>query len=412
MSTRPRKIAIIAPPTPGHLNPLQVLAAELSGMGHQPVIVHTAEVVRYVTAPAVTFEPLRDGASRGLLDHYLATLAVATGPVGLTRMIASTADMTARLLDFAPDALRRIGADAIIADSAEPSGPIIAQHLGVPYVISVTGLPLLEEENVPPPFVGWRYRSDRLGRFRNRGGYRISHFFMRPIASTLHRRRLTWGIKDADQPLAYVAQCPRILDYDRQNLPPNFHYGSPWRNSPAPLIDPPNGDKPLIFCSLGSLQGARKKLFAIMAKACAEIGARAVIGHGGGLTPEEEASLPGNPLVRAFWPQETLLRLCSAAVLHGGFNTVLDALAAKVPIVAVPIAFEQPGTAARLAHFRVARVISPQRLSVATLVKALEEVVHDPTYRDMASRLSVAMEAGGGASGAAVIVDAALSKLP
>ena len=51
-----------------------------------------------------------------------------------------------------------------------------------------------------------------------------------------------------------------------------------------------------------------------------------MIAHGGGLSADEEAGLPGNPLVRAFWPQRAVLRRCAAAVLHGGFNTVLDAL--------------------------------------------------------------------------------------
>ena len=406
-----RHIAIIAPPTAGHLNPLQALGAELVRAGHRVSVVHTAEVARYIDEPGVTFAPLTDDAP-GSLDAYLARLAAPTGLRGLTRMIAATAQMTARLLDGAPAVLESIGADAVIADSAEPAGALIAQRLRLPHIVSVTGLPLLQEEDVPPPFVGWRYRPDRLGRFRNRGGYGVSRLLMRPIADVLQRRRRDWGIDQPARPLAHVGQCPRALDFPRHALPANFFYGGPWRRPVSEEVELPVGGEPLVFCSLGSLQGARKALFATMAQACAAIGARAVIGHGGGLSPADEAALPGDPLVRAFWPQQAVLRHCSAAILHGGFNTVLDALAAQVPIVAVPIAFEQPGTAARLARIGAAQVIAPRRLSTARPAEALEEVIRNPAYREATARVSVEMGAANGASAAAARVSAALAALP
>jgi len=145
-----------------------------------------------------------------------------------------------------------------------------------------------------------------------------------------------------------------------------------------------------------------------MAAACAAIGARAVIGHGGGLSEAEETALPGDPLVRAFWPQSSVLQQCAAAVLHGGFNTVLDALAAGVPIVALPIGFEQPATAARLARLGAARVLSPRRLGVAELARALQQVVLEPAYRDAASSIAAEIKASGGAAEAATAISAAL----
>lgn len=406
-----RTVAIVAPPLPGHLAPLQALGAELLAAGHRVTVVHTGGAARYVTDRRIGFAAIDEDAAGLELDRYLARLAMPTGPVGLTRMIAATGEMTARLLDRAPAVLRRIGADAVIADSAEPAGALIAEHLRLPHVVSVTGLPLLEEVGVPPPFLGWRYRPDRLGRFRNRGGYAVSDLLMRPIAGIVERQRLSWGLGDERAaPLAYVAQCPRALDYPRRALPAGFHYGGPWRGVPEPGPELPVGPEPLVFCSLGSLQGARRALFATMAAACAAVGARAVIGHGGGLTPDEEAALPGRPLVRAFWPQEAVLRHCAAAILHGGFNTVLDALAARVPIVAVPIAFEQPGTAARLVRAGAGRVVSRRLLSVRGLARVLDEVLRQPGYRSAAERLSAEMAEAGGAAAAAAIVDAAFAR--
>ncbi|MET0269584.1 MAG: glycosyltransferase [Sphingomonas sp.] len=409
MTVAARHIGIISSPTPGHLNPLQALGAALIAQGHRVTIVHVPGVDRFVTVPGIGFAALPHAPEP--IDAFFWKLAQPGGPIGLNRMIRATAAMTGTLLRHAPAVLERIGADAVIADAVEPAGPLIAARLGVPHVVSVTGLPLLAEESVPPPFLGWRYRTDAIGRMRNRGGYRVADRLMRPVTRVLDACRHEWGLAgDGPPPLVHVAQCPRGLDYPREALPPQFRYGSPWRAAAAADPDVPEDGRPLVFCSLGTLQGSRRGLFATMAAACAMIGARAVIGHGGGLSPAEEAGLPGDPLVRAFWPQEAVLRGCAAAVLHGGFNTVLDALAAGVPIVALPIAFEQPATAARLVRVGAGRALLPRWLGVRALAAALDEVIRAPGYRAAARAIAGEMAAAGGAAGAAATISAALAR--
>ncbi len=402
-----RHIAVIAPPTPGHFNPLQALGLALVDHGHRVTMVHVAEAARLVTAPGIGFAALPGGGAGGLAD-YLERLADPTGLTGLTRMIRATAAMTGRLLDGAPALLQAIGTDAVIADAAEPAGALIARRIGVPHVASITGLPLLGEPNVPPPFLGWRYRADGLGRFRNWGGYTVANVLLRPITQVVHERRQAWRLEGEGAPRLSIAQCPRGLDYPRRAMP-GLIYGAPWRSAEVEAIALPNDGRPLVFCSLGTLQGGRRGLFATMAQACATIGARAVIGHGGGLSAAEVAALPGDPLVRAFWPQGAVLRRCCAALLHGGFNTVLDALAAGVPIVALPIAFEQPGTAARLSRIGAGRVLSPQGLTADRLSVALADVIRNPGYRQAAARLAAEIAEGGGAARAATLVSAALA---
>ncbi|WP_245833261.1 glycosyltransferase [Sphingomonas mucosissima] len=317
--------------------------------------------------------------------------------------------MTDGLLAEGPAVLERIGVTAVLADAVEPAGPLIAQRLNLPYAVAITGLPLLGEVDVPPPFLGWRYRTDRWGRFRNRGGYAVTDLLMRPITRVVEAHRRVWGLAEGFSPRVQVAQCPRGLDYPRRSLPPEFLYGSPWRSKETEETDLPDDGRPLIFCSLGTLQGSRRALFATMAEACAAIGARAVIGHAGGLSQEEESALPGDPLVRAFWPQAAVLRRCSAAVLHGGFNSVLDALAAGVPIVALPIGFEQPATAARLIRVGAGRMLSPRGLSARALADALRDVIDRPSYAQAARGLAAEIAAGDGAAGAAAAITAALA---
>ncbi len=413
MSFVPRHFAVLAPPTPGHLNPLQVLGGRLVAHGHRVTIVHLDAVHDQITDPAIGFAAIADpGSDRLSLSTYLAHLAAPTGFVGLGRMIQTTAAMSDLLLDRAPPVLAEIGADIVLADSAEPAGALIAERLGLPYIATVTGLPLLAEPGVPPPFLGWRYRADAIGRFRNGGGYGVANLLMRPVTRTLDRRRQIWRLAaQPPPPLVTVAQCPRGLDYPRTQLPAGFQYGGPWRDASGETLALPADDRPLVFCSLGTLQGARFSVFATVAAACAAIGGRAVIGHGGGLSEQEAAALPGDPLVRAFWPQQQVLGQAVAAVLHGGFNSVLDALAASVPIVALPIAFEQPGTAARIAWTGAGLIVSPSALTVDRLARALQAVIRQPSYRTAARRLSREIANTSGAAGAVAAIEAALATL-
>ena len=404
-----RHFAIVAPPTLGHINPLAALGSELIRLGHRVTFVHQSDVAPLIRDTQLGFEPLADAvAGEQSLSRYNAVLAAPTGLTGLTRMIRATAAMSERILDHGPAVLKRIGANAVIADSAEPAGALLAQSLDLPCVISVTGLPLLGEANVPPPYLGWKYRADAIGRFRNRAGYMVANRLMRPVTEVLNRYRATSGLPHGQSdPRLYIAQCPAQFDYPRKGLPLNFHYGSPWRVPQLLDVDLPGDGRPFVFCSLGTLQGSRYGLFARMSEACAAIGAQAVIGHGGGLSAAEAAALPGHPLVRAFWPQEAILRRSAAAILHGGFNTVMDALAAGVPIVALPIAFEQPGTAARLAWLGAGEALSPGRVTVHGLAAKLRRVLREPTYRLAATGLSAAMKTGGGAASAAARIDEA-----
>nr|MBA2813956.1 hypothetical protein [Candidatus Pantoea persica] len=91
------------------------------------------------------------------------------------------------------------------------------------------------------------------------------------------------------------------------------------------------------------LQGGRYDLFETLAKACRELDAELLIAYFGGLS-----DFQARKLLRA-----------GAAITHGGLNTVLDAIASGTPLLAIPLAFNQPGIAARLVHHLGIRASPP-----------------------------------------------------
>ena len=407
--------AIVAPPLRGHLDPLLALASELVARGHRASVLARPDAARHAARMGVDFVPVgQDTHPLGTMDASLARLARGGGPLSVRAMVREVARDTDMLCRHLPTALERIGADVLIADQAEAAGGLVAQALKLPCVTTATALPLNREPGVPPPWLGWEWQDDPRARRRYAGAWRISDWLMAPMSAVVSMHAKRWGLpaRRADDTFSerlQLAQAVPGLDHPRRALPPTFHYVGPMRERQTDARawdDPrPQDTRPLVFCSLGTLQGARGGLFLRVAQACADLDLRLVIAHGGLLDAATAARLPGGPLVRDFVPQRALLRHASLVVTHAGFNTVMDALSFGVPMVAVPLAFEQPGTAARLARARAARVVSPRLASRRRLREAIGHVLASGDYRIGARALADEVARAGGAARAADLIE-------
>ncbi len=408
-----RHFAFIAPPLAGHFNPLLVLASELVKRGHRATFVNQPDAASLLRGHQhVGFAAI--GVSShppGSLEARIRSMGRLNGPLGLRGMIKEVAHFTHMICREAPQALREIGADAVIADQTETGGGLVAEHLGLPFASTATALPLNREETVPPPYVPWPYDPSERGLWWNRGGYRISDFLMKPVGDVIEQHALSFGLRPRRQPedcfstLAQLAQCVPGIDFPRRELPQHFHYLGPFRGPDEGETDLREDGRPLVFCSFGTLQGSRAKLFRTVAAACSSLDVRLLIAHGGRLDPALARSLPGDPIVAAFVPQRAVLRGAALAVTHAGFNTVLDALSFGVPMLAIPLAFEQPATAARLVRAGVARVVRPQRASAKQLAKEIRTLLDQPGYRSAAERIEWEISSAGGVRRAADILE-------
>jgi zeaxanthin glucosyltransferase len=410
------RFAFIAPPFLGHLHPMLALAGELVSRGHAVTFLHMADAGPLVAGRGVEFRPV------GPRSHPPGTLRAVTermariegfiGLGGVLRDVAAATDMLCREL---PDALRAIGADVVVTDQTEAAGGLVAAHLGLPVVSVANALPLNREPDVPPPFTSWTYNGSSWSRERNLGGYRVSDWLMRGHAEVIRRHAEAWRlgprstIEDCASPLAQVSQLVAGLDFPRKALPQTFHYCGPLRGGTSVAPDfrmPEPTGAPLVYASLGTLQGSRFALFRRIAEAARRLGVRCLLAHGGGLTDEQSGRLPGRPSAYAFVPQDVVLAGASLAVVNGGLNTVMDALARGVPVVVIPIAFEQAAIAARLARAGAGRAVGRRFLGPGRLTRNMGEVLREPPYREAAGRLAREIVAAGGVRHAADIVEA------
>ena len=93
---------------------------------------------------------------------------------------------------------------------------------------------------------------------------------------------------------------------------------------------------------------------------------------------------------------------------HAGLNTVLDSLTHGVPIVAVPITYEQPAIARRVEWHGCGESISHSALNPRCLRRGLIDVMDDPRYRDAAARMRAGISTAGGVERATALIEIAL----
>jgi MGT family glycosyltransferase len=161
----------------------------------------------------------------------------------------------------------------------------------------------------------------------------------------------------------------------------------------------------MIYASLGSVQNTKQSVFHCIAAACVGLDVQLVISHGGGMNAEAVRSLPGSPLVVEYAPQPDILAKASLTVTHGGMNTTLDSLSYGVPLVAIPITFEQPGTGARIRSTKVGEVLSLSKLNMSSLRLAIERVLTEKSYTKNARRIQQSIQLSGGVARAANIIE-------
>ena len=90
---------------------------------------------------------------------------------------------------------------------------------------------------------------------------------------------------------------------------------------------------------------------------------------------------------------------------HAGLNTVLDSLSSGVPLVTVPITYEQPAIARRVEWCGAGRVVPFSKLNRDRLRSAVREVLENPSYKANAARVRDSIQQSGGVRRAADLIE-------
>lgn len=255
-------------------------------------------------------------------------------------------------------AAREWRADLVVADREDFVGPLVAAELGVPWARFLLGL------NLPPDIT-----SAITARAQQR--YHAAGLSVAPPAATLD----PWPV--ALQPEGWHPAADRIV------IRPEPHTDGHPVDAPTPPVDSTTRhSRAKVLVTTGTIADDAATVAAIVDALVSDDLDVVVTGRHGRPWP-----LDVNPArVRqvGFAPLAQLLAGVDAAVVAGGAGTVLGALARAVPLVIVPLVFDQRVTAERVAAVGAA-VITDQ----PTLVPAaVHQVLTDNSIRTAAQSMS------------------------
>ncbi len=412
-------IACICPAVPGHLNPAVALGRELVRRGHRVTFVSLLDAEPAVSAGGLDFQAIGQAEfPAGHLAKQAAMLGKLKGRQALKFTLAQLARSAQVIHRELPQIASRIGVDGLIVDQIQAAGGTVADHLRLPFVTLCSALATHREATIPPFVTSWPYRDQWWARLRNRVGWAVIDKLLQPVSRLSNEQRKSWGLRpyrsadDTYSTLAQISQQPPGFDFPRQHLPPHFHYVGPLSDAAArPVVDFPYDrldDRPLIYASLGTLQNQLHDVFRLIVQACDSLPVQLVLSLGCNGS-DVRSKLPAGALVVDYAPQLQLLARAALCITHGGLNTTLESLRCGVPMVAIPIANDQPGVAARIAHVGVGEMLRLKQLDAAGLQRAIQVVLQQASYRQNAQRFQHAMARCPGPPWAAGIVEQALS---
>ncbi|HKR93727.1 MAG TPA: nucleotide disphospho-sugar-binding domain-containing protein, partial [Candidatus Angelobacter sp.] len=151
--------------------------------------------------------------------------------------------------------------------------------------------------------------------------------------------------------------------------------------------------KPIILCALGSLITVRAasqaaRFFQMFLDAIRQRPSiQAVVAIGSALNPES-FNCPQNALLVPYVPQIGLLKQCAAMVGHGGISSVKEAIFMGVPMLVIPLSYDEPGNAARVVYHGLGLRLDMAQVSPDTLGSSIDRLLNDGSFPANARRMS------------------------
>src|SRR5262249_27451023 len=405
------KLGVICLGLPGQLNPMTALARQLQARNHEVVFLYSSG------AGGLPFVPSPEK------DHINEARPEASrkqGEDALQFSVRAVLAQTEAILKSLPAVVRENDIDALIIDTVQFYAELGAMQLDIPYIHVSTGVHHDYSGYTPFCMYGWPHETTPAALARNREGVAKFTNFLKSVNGSVKAHAESIGLKidwnDLDStvsPLAFITQVPRAFDFESSHWPLHFHHTGPFHDGNGRAkVDFPweqlTGE-PVIYASMGTILNGQVDVFrTIVAAVAKNKNLQLVLSIGDQVDPKQIRPAPNNAIIAKRVPQLELLKQATVCITHAGLNTVLESLAQGVPQVAIPVTYDQPGVAARIAYHKTGVVTSLDKLTADHLALLLEEVLTGPTYQENARKLQKAITEANGLSVAADAIEESL----
>jgi zeaxanthin glucosyltransferase len=405
------KLGFISINVPGHLNPMTALARQLQARHHDVVFLYSSG------ANGLPFVP---GEVEDQFTENRPAVSKMQGEDALQFSARLVLARTETILKTLPATVKTTGVDALVIDAVQFYAELGAIELNIPYVHVANAVHFDYSGATPLSIYGWPHQVTPAALARNREGVAKFSKLLEDCNAGIKAYAKSAGLQiDWEDPgctlspLASITQVPEAFDFESSHWPSQFHHTGPFHDGQGrEKVDFPwerlTGE-PLIYASMGTIVNGQLDVFRTIVAALAKHkNLQLVLSVGDQIDPKQIGPAPNNAIIVRRAPQLELLKRTSICITHAGLNTVLESLAQGVPQVAIPVTYDQPGVAARIADKQTGVVTSLDKLSADHLSTLLKEVLNNSIYRDNARRLQRAIAEANGLSVAADLAEKAL----
>lgn len=299
--------------------------------------------------------------------------------------------------------------DMVLADPAMGGGMLLAHRLGLPLVFNVRwtvhgeghfAIAPSPLSYVPVPGAELTDKMTFIQRVKNVLIYFIT-YYQHSKYFVQHYKAFCQKYFGPDVDYFSILQNADIwlmrndftFEFPRPTMP-NVVYMGGFQCKPSnPLPDDlekfvqSSGKHGVIIMSLGSLFGELlDDITDEIAAAFAQLPQKVIWRH----TGPRPSTLGNNTILVDWMPQNDLLGhpKTKLFVAHGGTNGIQEAIYHGVPILGLPLAFDQPDNLSRMREKGTAKVLDISELDRSVFLEALKEVLDNPFYRENMQKLS------------------------
>jgi MGT family glycosyltransferase len=310
--------------------------------------------------------------------------------------------------------ISQVHPDLLLTSSGTPWVGIAASRTGVRVISFCSTLISIEDSAVPPFSTDLIPKPTRLSRLRT--WFEWKKFFW-------YRRRYSrdWDIsedlktlaRDCGYPLEKIdfrvetwprllllpelVFFPKDLDFPRSRTPEGVFF-----IEGAVDIERRDGDfpwqqlddtKPLVYCTLGSLlpfkfPARASQFFQMFMDAMAQRPALQGVVTIGNYLKADEFNCPPNVLIASHAPQVEVLNRASLMISHGGVTGVKESAFMGVPMLLIPVSYDEFGNAARVVYHGLGARLRLKEVSASELGRLIDTVLKDSSYSERAKRMS------------------------
>lgn len=391
--------------SPGDIFPSIGLLLELRRRGHEVHVRTGAAEVRRLDTLGLNATAIDAGIEAIEIDDWKART-----PIGAALRLLSALAARAELeIDDLRRTITEVKPDGLIVDASCQGAGYMAEASALPWVQYCPYPPLIRSVDAPVYGLGFRPARGALGHARDRIGWKLND---RAMAGQLRpRNKLRAGLglgplrRYDEQYLKaarFIAFTAEPYEYPRRDWPASARLVGPatWEPPAEPPAWLSTETRPIVLVTASTARQGDERLIATALHALA--GENLCVVATTAAHDPAPFAVPANARVERFIPHAPIIARAACVVSHGGQGTTQKALAAGVPVCAVPFCRDQFEVARRVEVCDAGVRLPHNRLSDSRLRNAVHHAI---TKRDGATRVARAFSHAGGTPAAADAVE-------